>query len=228
MLVAVVGVVLVVAAAAFGGWYLFLRPAGPAAVNIAGLTLQGSPAPGNLDGTWTVNTSVGTGADGAFVGYRVQEELASFGANTAVGRTSAVSGTFTLQGTTVTAASITADLTSLASDAAGRDGQLRDQGLQTATYPTATFVLGQPVELGSLPSDGQVVTATASGQLTLHGQTRAVQVPLQAKRSGGVIVITGSLPITFADYGIKPPSSFAVLSVADNGTMELQLLFTHA
>ncbi len=228
LIIGIVAMAVVVAAAAFGGWYLFLRPAGPEAVNIGGLTLPATSAPASLDGTWTVNTSIGTDAVGAFVGYRVQEQLASIGANTAVGRTSAVSGTFTLQGTSVTAATITADLTGLKSDSAGRDGQLSRQGLQTATYPTATFVLGQPVELGSLPSDGQVVMATATGQLTLHGQTRTVQVPLQAKRSGGVILIAGSLPITFADYGIQPPSSFAVLSVADNGTMELQLLFTHA
>ena len=220
-------IVVVAAAAAYGGWYLFLRPAGPAGVSLAGLTLPASPAPGSLDGTWTVNTSIGTGADSSFVGYRVQEQLASIGANTAVGRTSGVSGTFTLQGASVTAASVTADLTGLTSDSAGRDGQLSRQGLQTATYPTATFVLGQPVDLGSLPPDGQVVTATATGQLTLHGQTRTVQVPLQVKRSGGVIAIAGSLPITFADYGIQPPTSFAVLSVAGNGTMELQLLFTH-
>ena len=228
LIIGIVALVVVVAAAAYGGWYLFLRPAGPAGVSLAGLTLPAAPAPASLDGSWTVNTSIGTGADASFVGYRVQEQLASIGANTAVGRTSAVSGTFTLQGTSVTAATITADLTGLRSDSAGRDGQLSRQGLQTATYPTATFVLSQPIDLGSLPADGQVVTATATGQLTLHGQTRTVQVPLQAKRSGGVVAVDGSLPITFADYGIQPPTSFAVLSVAGNGTMELQLLFTHA
>jgi polyisoprenoid-binding protein YceI len=218
----------VVAAAAYGGWYLFLRPAGPAGVSLAGVALPAAPAPASIDGTWTVNASLGTGANASFVGYRVQEQLASIGANTAVGRTSAVSGTFDLQGTSVTAATITADLTALKSDSAGRDGQLSRQGLQTATYPTAKFVLGQPIDLGSLPSDGQVVTATATGQLTLHGQTRTVQVPLQVTRSGGVIAIAGSLPITFADFGIQAPTSFAVLSVAGNGTMELQLLFTHS
>jgi len=228
LIIGIVALAVVVAAAAYGGWYLFLRPAGPTGVSLAGLTLPAAPAPGSLDGTWTVNTSIGTGADSSFVGYRVQEQLASIGANTAVGRTSAVSGTFTLQGTSVTAATINANLTGLKSDSAGRDGQLSRQGLQTATYPTATFVLGQPIDLGALPPDGQVVTATATGQLTLHGQTRPVQISLQAKRTGGVIAIDGSLPITFADYGIQPPSSFAVLSVAGNGTMELQLLFTHS
>ena len=69
---------------------------------------------------------------------------------------------------------------------------------------------------------------TATGEFTLHGVTKTVDVPLQAKKSGSVIIITGSLPVTFADYGISKPSSFAVLSIADEGTMELQLLFSHA
>jgi len=53
-------------------------------------------------------------------------------------------------------------------------------------------------------------------------------VPLSARLSGGVIAVTGSLPIVFADYGIQKPSSFIVLSIADQGTMELQLMFTKA
>ena len=72
------------------------------------------------------------------------------------------------------------------------------------------------------------VTVQATGDLTLHGQTRRVQVPLSARLSGGVIAVTGSLPIVFADYGIQKPSSFIVLSIADQGTMELQLMFTKA
>ena len=47
----------------------------------------------------------------------------------------------------------------------------------------------------------------------------------QANRAP-VIVVTGSLPITFSDFGITAPNSFAVLSVSDNATMELQLFFT--
>jgi hypothetical protein len=39
--------------------------------------------------------------------------------------------------------------------------------------------------------------------------------------------VTGSLEINFADYNITPPTSFLVLSVADQGTMELQLFFRH-
>ena len=107
-------------------------------------------------------------------------------------------------------------------------GQLTHRGLETSTYPTATFVLGQPLNLGSVPTSGQIVKVTATGQLTLHGQTKTVQIALEARLSGGVIAVTASLPIVFSDYGISPPTSFIALSVEDHGTMELQLMFTHA
>ncbi len=232
--VALVLVVLVaVAGGAYGVYYLFLRPSGPPAVSLASLppVTSTQPAPsGGLSGTWKVDTSIGSFADssGSFVGYRVQEQLATLGANTAVGRTPDVSGTLTLAGTSVTAVEITADLTSLKGDDDRRDGQLRRQGIQTGIYPNAKFSLTSPIDLGSSPADGQTIQVQATGDLTLHGQTRRVQVPLSARLSGGVIAVTGSLPIVFADYGIQKPSSFIVLSIADQGTMELQLMFTKA
>jgi polyisoprenoid-binding protein YceI len=254
-LAAVVAVV-VLAGAAYGVWYLFLQPAGPAAVaekslppvpSSAGGTspsagvASGSPVSaggsaatssgttsGAIAGTWNVDKTIGSFTDftDSFVGYRVQEELGSIGANTAVGRTPNVTGSMTIAGTTVTAATISADLTSLRSDDQRRDGQLSRQGLETSTYPTATFTLASPLELGSTPPDGQQVTVTAKGRLNLHGQTRDVELPLKARLSNGVITVAGSLPIVFANYGIQKPSSFAVLSIADQGTMELQLFFS--
>ena len=245
-------VVAILAAGAFGLWYIFLRPSGPAAVADASLVVPsrapatssaGSSAAatssassssttlsGGIDGTWNIDTSIGSFSDfsDSFVGYRVQEQLASIGGNTAVGRTPAVSGSLTIAGTKVTAVTIQADLTGLKSDDNRRDGQLSHQGLETSTYPTATFSLTSPIDLGSVPADGTEVSVSATGKLTLHGQTKDVQIPLKAKLSGNTIVVTGSLEITFADYGISKPNSFAVLSIADTGTLELQLFFTKA
>jgi polyisoprenoid-binding protein YceI len=183
---------------------------------------------GGIDGSWKVDTSIASSTDStkSFVGYRVQETLASIGGNIAVGRTPNVSGTMTIGGTQVTEATIEADLTALASDDPRRDGQLRQRGIQTDQFATATFTLTSPIDLGSVPADGQEVKVTANGQLTLHGVTKDVQIPLTAKLSGGVIAVTGSLPITFADYGVQAPTSFAVVSIEDHGTMELQLFFT--
>jgi polyisoprenoid-binding protein YceI len=222
--------------AALGAWYFFLRPAGPPPVSLGALpAAQASPAagtstPGALDGSWTLEPSSGSssGSGGSFVGYRVQEQLAGIGAHTAVGRTSDVTGSFTLRGTTVTAGSITANLATLKSNEPLRDAQLVHRGLQTASYPTATFVLTQPIALGGLPAPGVPVRADVTGRLTLHGQTRTVTIPVQARLAGRTVEVAGSLTIAFADYGIVPPTSFVALSVADHGILEFQLVFAHA
>lgn len=234
-IVAVASLAVLVAAGGFGLWYLFLRPAGPAGVSSESLVLPSavasSPlAAGGLPGTWNVDGSIGSLSDStdSFVGYRVQEQLASIGANTAVGRTPNVTGSLTINGSHLTAATITADLTALRSDDQRRDGQLVDHGLETGIFPTATFILTSPIDLGTDPTSGQEIDVTATGTLELHGVTKSVQVPLKARLAGSIIEVVGSLPIAFGDYGIQAPTSFAVLSVSDNGIMELQLFFTHA
>ena len=218
-----------VAAGGFGLWYILIGTPGPAVaapVIPAGVSV---PAPASTDGSWQLNASLGSMSDfsSSWLGYRVQEQLAGVGGHTAVGRTPKVTGSLTLAGSTVSAVSITADLTVLASDSAQRDDQLRRQAIQTDTFPTATFVLTQSIALGSLPADGTTVSATATGDLTLHGVTKSVQISIQAQRQGGIIAVAGSLPISFGDYGFQGPSSFAVVSVNDHGIMELHLLFTH-
>ena len=201
--------------------------ASAAAPGASGGTSGGSST--GLDGTWKIDPSVGSFSDfsGSFVGYRVQEELANVGAATAVGRTPDVTGNVTFAGTSVTAADFTANLTTLESDKPQRDGQLHRQAIETDTYPTATFKLTQPIDLGSVPADGQVVQATATGDVTIHGVTKSVQIPVQAKLSGDVVTVAGSTDIVFADYGMSSPRAFVVLSIDDHATMEFQLQLTN-
>ncbi len=249
----IVVAVAVLAAAAAGAWYLFLRPPAPAEVALAAVPTAAptddpteapaseAPAPAEsaapaasaavavgLDGTWTVDPSVGSFDDfsGSFVGYRVTEELVGIGTSTAVGRTPDVTGSLTLAGTTITDASFEADLTTLQSDSGMRDGQLGRQGLETDTYPTATFVLAEPIELDAAPAEGATIEATAVGDLTLHGVTKRVEIPLEARLANGVVTVVGSLPVAFGDYGMTAPESMRVLSIDENGTMEFQLQFT--
>ena len=100
-------------------------------------TTQGTVAD---DGSWKVST-------GSIVGYRVNEVL--FGqSNTAVGRTSSVTGSITVVGSTVTKASFTVDMTSVASDESRRDAQFNGRIMDTSTYPTGTFTLTEPIDLG--------------------------------------------------------------------------------
>jgi polyisoprenoid-binding protein YceI len=129
---------------------------------------------------------------------------------------------------TVTAAEITADLSTLKSDDDRRDSQLQRQALETDQYPTATFSLTEPIELPAAAAQGEAVNVTATGDFTLHGVTKSVQIPLQARLETDRVVLIGSLDITFADYQIEKPNSFMVLSVDDHGILELQLLLTEA
>jgi polyisoprenoid-binding protein YceI len=230
VVVVAIFVVAAIAAGGYGLWYILIGPAAPAAVN-SPVVPKGAAvaAPASMDGSWQVNDSLGSITDfsSTWVGYRVKEQLVGVGGHTAVGRTPKVTGSLTLSGSTVSAVSVTADLTVLASDNSQRDDQLRRQALQTDSFPTATFTLSQPLDLGSLPADGKSVNVTATGNLTIHGTTRSVQIALQVVRQGGIIAVAGSVPIVFTDYGFQGPNSFSVVSVDDHGTMELNLLFIH-
>ena len=208
--------------------------AAPAATATARATTPAS-SPGSaggsaVEGTWTVDASIGSFGDftNSFVGYRVQEVLAQIGSTTAVGRTPDVTGMLTIEGTSLTAVEIEADLTTLESDSDLRDGQLRRQGLETGQFPTGMFVLTEPIVLEAIPAEGETISATATGDLTLHGETRSVQIPIQAQLNNGVITVVGSVEIVFGDFGMTAPSAARVLEIDDHGVMEFQLHFTRA
>jgi polyisoprenoid-binding protein YceI len=174
----------------------------------------------SVDGTWTVTK------DGTIVGYRVGEVL--FGQNaTAVGRTDAVTGDLTISGTTATAGSFTADLTKVTSDQGNRDRQFQGRIMDTATYPTATFKLTQPIDLSNIPQNLVKITEKATGDLTLRGKTRSVTFDVVARRNGDKIEVNGTIPITFADWDIPNPS-FGPASTEDHGVLEFILVFDRA
>jgi polyisoprenoid-binding protein YceI len=172
-----------------------------------------------MSGTWTVQDS------GSFVGYRVREKFADLPApSDAVGRTSAVTGQLVVDGLSVTAVDVKADLRQLRSDKEMRDQRIRTDGLESDSFPTAEFALTEPLVFASQPAEGETVKRDAKGTLTLHGVTKEVAIPLQARWTGDQIEVVGSLPIVFADYGISTPTTF-LATVEDHGTMELHLFF---
>ena len=184
------------------------------ATTAAGATTE---VPVTFDGTWLAST-------GSQAGYRVKEVL--FGQSVeAVGRTSNVDGALELAGVTVKSAAISIDLASVQSDEDRRDSQFRGRIMNVTQYPTATFTLTSPIDLGALPEDGSTVTVPATGELTLHGTKKAVTVDVTAKRAGGVISVNGTIPVVFSDYNIPSPS-FGPASVEDHGEIEFLVNFT--
>ncbi|HEX3630803.1 MAG TPA: YceI family protein [Candidatus Dormibacteraeota bacterium] len=180
----------------------------------------------SADGTWSV-------ASGSQAGYRVRETLAFVGApSDAVGRTSSVHGTVTITGSpsayTVSAASLTVDVNTLTSDRSMRDQRIHTMGLQSNQYPTATFVLATPIAVPAGTANGQVATVSATGALTIHGVTKTVTIPIQARLSGSQVQLAGSITFPFGEFGMTPPSIGGFVSVQDNAIMEFAINLARA
>jgi len=163
---------------------------------------------------------------GSTAGYRVKETLLGQ-SHTAVGRTTALTGSVTISGADVTAASFSVDLTQVKSDSSERDSQFQGRIMNTSKYPTATFTLTKPIVLGTVPADGTTITATATGNLTMRGTTKSVTLQVEARKTGTTIQVSGSTPITFSDYNIDNPSG-GPASVGNTGTLEFLLDLSQA
>src|SRR6266542_5450712 len=126
--------VLAVAVAVVGGPYVYihfiegsapppLTLATPSATSTPSGTTSSGQATGASDRTWKVSSD-------SVVGYRVTEVLFGQG-NVAVGRTNSITGSMSVSGTTVTAATFTVDMTTVSSDQSRRDGQFNGRIMQT-------------------------------------------------------------------------------------------------
>ena len=217
-------ILLVAAAGAF--WWFVLRDDAPPEAALPDRTVPTSTDDSvaeSADGTWTVQAG-----EEVFVGYRIEEQFAADTFNsTAVGRTSVVEGSLVVSGTEATDVEIDADVTALESDNSRRDNFIRDRGLETTAFPTATFRLTEPLTLPAAPEIGVVVETVARGQLELHGVVRDVEIPVEARWNGDTIDVTGSLPIVLADYGIER-ISIPLVTIAEDGVLEFQLTFVRA
>ncbi len=178
-----------------------------------------APAGDGVDGTWNI-------AAESEVGYRVNEVINGLD-KVANGRTTAVTGSITIEGTTVSAGEFTVDMTTMDSGESRRDGQFRGRIMSVDQFPTATFVLTAPIEFGEIPAEGGTVTAEATGDLTLRGVTNSVTFEVQATFKNGKIGVLGQIPVVFADYEIPNPS-FASVTTEDNGLLEFVLVFARA
>jgi deazaflavin-dependent oxidoreductase (nitroreductase family) len=187
------------------------------------LTLPPASTPaqprGVVDGAWRVSP-------GSVAGFRVAEEF--FGmSDDVVGRTTAVTGSATLAGGRVSAATFTIDLRAIRVN--GQTRSQFEQSLGVAANPDATFTLTGPFSLGTDPGSGGVVTARAAGNLTMHGVTRPVTFAIRGRYTGSTLVAVGAIPVTFSDYRIVRPDGYGPIgSLADNGVAEFLMVLRRA
>lgn len=222
------GSVVVVAVAGFLFVYFVLFPT--SAPKPFSLTSSAAVVPVSTStrfaGRWSI-------AAGSVAGYRVREKLGFLPAeDDAVGRTSAITGTATLaeagHAVTVRAASFTVDVSKLKSDQAMRDQHIRTIGIQSATYPTATFVLSTPLTLPTSAVNGDLVHTSVTGVFNIHGTSRRETVPLEMRFSNSEIQTVGSLTFPWSEFNMTAPSVGGFVSVTNHATMEFDLRLKRA
>jgi len=213
------GAVVLIAVLAIGGPFAYARWIAPEAeAPLAVGTSQVAAPVGELANAYTVG-------QGSEAGYRVGEILSGQRID-AVGRTPDVAGSVQLSGTQVTAGEITVQLRTVTSDQGRRDNQFTGNIMDTTRYPTSVFTLTSPLDLGPDFANGTPATVTATGELTVKDVTREVRFPLTAVRDGANLEVSGSIPLTFTDFGIEPPSIGDFVTVDPTGQVEFLLALT--
>ena len=221
------GGLLVLIVAFVAVYFAFFRGSGKAPVSLS--TSDSSQASvGDPSGTWHI-----VKGDNTLAGYRVREKLAKLPAQSdAVGQTHDVTGSMkvqrTAEGYTISELQVEANLQTLKSDESKRDQRIKTMGIQTDQYPKATFVSPGPVFVPAASIASNQISMDVPGDLTLHGVTKHVTIPVQAKVVGNQIEVVGSLTFPMSDYSIQPPSIPPIVQVEPQGTMEFKVRLTKA
>jgi polyisoprenoid-binding protein YceI len=116
------------------------------------------------------------------------------------------------------------DLASLDTGIDLRNRHMRENHLHTDRFPKAVFragrIEGKPVT--AIPPGGRARFSLA-GEFTLHGVTKAIQVPVDAVRMpGDSLIVETSFEVLLSDYEIPRPE-FLILRLDEKQHVEVRL-----
>jgi polyisoprenoid-binding protein YceI len=102
-----------------------------------------------------------------------------------------------------------------------QQAMLSERVLDVRQYPAIVF---QSTNVSIRTQTTAMLDLTVLGQLTLHGVTRAVTVPVNARLDPGRLTGTGHFQLKQSDYGIKPVSVGGVVAVKDTLTISFTIV----
>jgi polyisoprenoid-binding protein YceI len=127
--------------------------------------------------------------------------------NTAVGRTKGIAGELSInfaQPTQSQIGEIVIDISQFTSDESRRDNFIRRQGLESATYPTATFKTTSITGLPDKVSVGDQITFQMTGDLTVKHTTKPVTWDVTLKVGDNQLTGSATTQILMSDFGVGP------------------------
>lgn len=190
-------------------------------------------APASKDAAVPASSDSGKAASGTYAivsgeskaSYEVKEVFLIEALNaTAIGTTSAIKGELKLKDGALQPSTVEVDVTRLKSDRANRDNQLRSRGLETATYPTATFTVAG-VEGGALHlAEGQEASFKLTGKAKIHGVEQDLTWDATAKLEGESLKLTATVEFKMSLFQIEPPNIAGRIRVEDTVKLKVELV----
>lgn len=113
--------------------------------------------------------------------------------------------TFPTEGDLPDSATFTTELAAMKTGNAKRDAEML-HWMENEQYPTISF------RLTSIAPDG--AAHKADGELTLHGQTRAISIPVTITRQSGRTTVAGEITIDHRQWGLKQFRKMGFLTVS--------------
>lgn len=160
--------------------------------------------------------------------YRVGETFLRFNRpNVAVGVTRAVSGEIFVdrqQPARTRLGVFTVDISQLRSDEPRRDQAIRERWLESARFPIARF---QALSIEGLPDtlrEGERVSVTVHGELTIRDVTRPVSFEASFELAGDTLRGTARTTIRMTDFGFEPPSILGMLRANNEVEIEVDVV----
>ncbi|MDV8001776.1 YceI family protein [Rhodococcus sp. IEGM 1408] len=222
----IIGGLVVVVALVVAAPFIYKAARGGDDAPAAAVSTEGAEAAaGELDGRWVVVPGAEPNLTAA--GYTVKEVLRGEPV-TVVGTTNKVTGEAVISDTSLESADFQVEVAGVGTDIRQRDDQAHSPSiLDAAAYPLATLALARPVDMADLPADGTPATVPMQVDLTVKGTTVSKTVEVTVLRSGEQVIASGSVPMTWAEVGVEPPS-LGFVTVEPTGTIDFLVSLARA
>lgn len=95
-----------------------------------------------------------------------------------------------------------------------RDRTMREKVLETQRFPLIVFDVTKVTGDLSRLATQEPFTVNLEGELTIHGKSLPLELPVRVEVSGGAVLLSGSFPLRWKQYGLSDPS-FAFVRVRE-------------
>lgn len=118
--------------------------------------------------------------------------------------------------------SFVVNLRTLSSDQDRRDEMIQRRFLESNKFPLAEFVATSLENFSLDAKEGEVITFTLVGQMTIREITQPFSFEVEAILADGLLTGTAVGSLTMADFGFDPPSIAGILTVSDPAIITLE------